>query len=243
MTKSNVASVVGFVFCRGQVLLVRKTRPFGQASRLAGVGGKVEIEEKSIDAMVRVCREKTGLRTVDLHWTWNASILALDGEACFYSYTLPDAYVIPELRSSDPAETLEWHPCLNLPEDVLPSLRWLVPFCRDNLAVGPIAARYNKKMTHVIGDSTQAVSVGRRYFVTTKTSGPVIGAVSSATNDGVTLTGLVYPGDAAPDQDASLIIADGNLEVFVDVGKMEERHLLLIADRMFQDGVRSARKE
>jgi len=98
-------------------------------------------------------------------------------------------------------------------------------------------------MAHALGDNALSASVGKRHFVTTKTSGPVIGTVSSTTDDGVTLTRLMYPGDASPGPDASLAIGDHNLEVFIDVERLSEKQLLLIAERMYRDGVREARKE
>ena len=239
MGTPSVVSVVGFLFWRGQVLLVRKARPFWQAGKLNGLGGKVEEGETAVMAMVRECHEESAVVTSTMDWEYVANIEYDGGRVQFFRHFAPDSALISDVKNPDPTEPLEWHPWLNLPDDVLPNLRWLVPFCQDRAATGPVGVRYDKGIARALGDSALAAGVGKRYFVTTKTSGPVIGTVSGTNDDGVTLTGLLYPGDASPDPDATLAIGDHNLEVFVDVEKLSETQLLLIAERMYQDGARA----
>lgn len=243
MSTPTVVSVVGFVFWRGQVLLVRKARPFWQAGKLNGVGGKVEEGETTVMAMVRECHEETSVVTSTMDWEYVAKIEYSGGRVQFFRHFAPDSAIMSGIKNPDPTEPLGWYPWANLPNDVLPNLRWLIPFCQDRAAAGPVGVWYDKAIAHALGDNALAASVGKRHFVTTKTSGPVIGTVSGTTGDGVTLTHLRYPGDTAPDPDASLAIGDHNLEVFIDVEKLNEKQLLLIAERMYQDGVRAARKE
>ncbi len=60
--------VVGFAFSKNTdaVLLVKKLRPKWQRGLLNGIGGKIEKDENSPDAMNRECKEETGLT---LDWT------------------------------------------------------------------------------------------------------------------------------------------------------------------------------
>ena len=55
--------VVGLIFDESfeNILLIRKNRPDWQKGRLNGVGGKVEDQETSYEAMVRECEEECGL--------------------------------------------------------------------------------------------------------------------------------------------------------------------------------------
>ena len=62
--------VLGFIFCleKRQVLLIRKNKPAFQKGFHNGIGGKVEAEEYSRQAMVRECREECGLSTKEIEW-------------------------------------------------------------------------------------------------------------------------------------------------------------------------------
>jgi 8-oxo-dGTP diphosphatase len=59
----NTNYVVGFIFSPDfkSVLLVEKKKPKWQVGLLNGVGGKIEIGEGELDAMIRECKEETGL--------------------------------------------------------------------------------------------------------------------------------------------------------------------------------------
>lgn len=58
--------VVGFLFCKDQVLLIRKKRPSWHMGQLNGMGGKIEEGESPREAMKRECKEECGLE-VDWH--------------------------------------------------------------------------------------------------------------------------------------------------------------------------------
>jgi 8-oxo-dGTP diphosphatase len=64
------AYVVGFMFnaAHTQVALIRKTKPAWQASKLNGIGGKIEPNEDSEDAMRREFHEETGR----MHYGWTS---------------------------------------------------------------------------------------------------------------------------------------------------------------------------
>jgi 8-oxo-dGTP diphosphatase len=82
--------VVGFIFSFDgkDVLLIRKLHPEWQAGRLNGIGGSIKDNETSTDAMIRECKEETGL---DLKTGWQEFLLCSDIEKniqlyCFRNY-------------------------------------------------------------------------------------------------------------------------------------------------------------
>ena len=79
---------LGFIFDQQleKVLLIEKNKPEVFKGRLNGIGGKIEKDESGADAMVRECREETGLIIND----WK-SFCSLEGEGfkvyCYYAVT------------------------------------------------------------------------------------------------------------------------------------------------------------
>jgi 8-oxo-dGTP pyrophosphatase MutT (NUDIX family) len=133
--------VVGFLLNsnRTRVVLVRKNRPAWQAGRLNGVGGKVELDERVNDAMVREFYEETGCLTETGNWericsmTWPEPWPDMDATAKapsidFFRYvwfddTPPERLVRTntdeDIVAVDVADLGFYH--------VIPNLRWLVP--------------------------------------------------------------------------------------------------------------------
>ena len=70
MNKTN-DMVLGFIFNvhMTHVVLMLKNRPEWQAGLYNGVGGHIEPGETPTIAMVRECREETGLLTCESDWT------------------------------------------------------------------------------------------------------------------------------------------------------------------------------
>jgi 8-oxo-dGTP diphosphatase len=62
--------VVGFAFdlVGENVVLIRKNKPKWQEGRLNGIGGKIELHEIPIDAMVREFKEETGVDSIPGYW-------------------------------------------------------------------------------------------------------------------------------------------------------------------------------
>lgn len=62
---------VGFMFSEDlrTVLLISKERPAWQKGKLNGIGGKVNIGESPVQAMVREFKEETGLVTTKDDWS------------------------------------------------------------------------------------------------------------------------------------------------------------------------------
>jgi 8-oxo-dGTP diphosphatase len=70
MSKVITKYVCGFAFSPNHTLvyLIRKKRPTWQAGKLNGIGGKVNIGESPIQAIVREFKEECGVVTTESDW-------------------------------------------------------------------------------------------------------------------------------------------------------------------------------
>lgn len=127
--------VVGFLFCRDEVLLIEKARPTWQAGRLNGVGGHVEDGETYAQAMQREFLEETGIQSTGV-WERFAHLSGDDSDpermaaggtlfevAFFRADAGGDDRPTPR---ADTDERLRWCWVKEL-ENVLPNLHWLIP--------------------------------------------------------------------------------------------------------------------
>jgi 8-oxo-dGTP diphosphatase len=127
--------VLGFCFnsVLEEVVLIRKLKPEFQKFKFNGVGGRVEQNETTENAMIREFLEETGKETDARQWKYFAR---LEGEwkndsgpaatpwqvYCFFS-------VFEEFKgiSSRTDEFLVTAKVNNLPVNTLPNVRWLIP--------------------------------------------------------------------------------------------------------------------
>lgn len=81
--------VLGFAFDKAlnNVVLIQKTKPDWQAGKLNGVGGKIEIGETSLAAMIREFEEETGV--TNYTWTKYGEMFDEDWHVDVY-YTVTD---------------------------------------------------------------------------------------------------------------------------------------------------------
>ena len=125
--------VVGFLFTKDakHVVLIRKLNPEWQRGLFNGVGGKIEINENSCDAMAREFGEETGVIINPKEWT------------CFACIHRPGFYDLDIYRAhSDLAfdvrtiEKEEVHllKVNELPKNIIPNLQWLIPLALDKQA-------------------------------------------------------------------------------------------------------------
>lgn len=122
--------VCGFLFSpdRSRVLLIRKRRPTWQAGRLNGVGGKVEPGEPLLDAMRREFLEEAGLLIDD--WRHVLTLTGADWAGHFFrSFGDIDA------ARAVTDEPLEIHRVTQVPDDVIPNLKWMIPLLLDDEVV------------------------------------------------------------------------------------------------------------
>lgn len=119
--------VLGFAFDMfGQVLLKRAQRPAHLAGYLNGLGGAVEGDETPIAAMVREFREESGIETDESNWTRFGAMVC---NGC-----LIHLYAGQVVDFGGATDSSEGHVYIaeveQLPRDVVPNLRWLVPMAR-----------------------------------------------------------------------------------------------------------------
>lgn len=138
--------VVGFLFNEqcDCVVLIEKRKPLWQLGRLNGVGGKIEaltpsIRETPEKAMEREFREETGV--VCRSKSWECFCTLTDSHA--KEVTVHFLRAFDTLASVD-ATTTEQERIIkvdpyNLPQHVLPNLRWLIPLALDSSLAAPIA--------------------------------------------------------------------------------------------------------
>ena len=111
--------VVGFLFdSRGNVALIEKNRPDWQKGRLNGVGGHMEKGERPLQAMVREFCEEAGDKI-----EWRQFCLVKGDDYRLYCFTSRTKTEI----STKTDEKVGWYPVDNLPPNVLPNSRWLIP--------------------------------------------------------------------------------------------------------------------
>lgn len=122
--------VVGFMFSEDEkeVLLIEKQTPAWQKGFLNGIGGKLEEGESAAKAMVREFQEETGLHTKLTDWQPFVRIYVGE-QACidFYSYHSNKLYTAKTIEQ----EVVSHYLVQNLPKNVMPNLRWLIPLSLD----------------------------------------------------------------------------------------------------------------
>jgi len=123
--------VTGFLFSEDSmhVVLIKKLNPKWQRGLFNGVGGKIEENESSCNAMVREFEEETGVVIVSEKWTcytkiYRPNYYELD---VYYAYSNL-AYKVKTIEKEEV--------CLvatnTLPSNIVPNLRWLIPLALDN---------------------------------------------------------------------------------------------------------------
>ena len=118
--------VCGFLFSpdRARVLLIRKRRPAWQVGRLNGIGGKIEAGETPAEAIRREFREEAALDVAD--WREVVVLAGADWRGHFFR-----AFGDVDAARALTDEQLEIHPTGNLPPDVIPNLKWIIPLLLD----------------------------------------------------------------------------------------------------------------
>jgi len=123
--------VVGFLFSNdcSHVVLIKKLNPKWQKGLFNGVGGKIEEGESSIEAISREFEEETGV-LIDVK-KWN----------CYINIERPNHYYLDvycafsnlafEVRTVE-KEEVHIVKVDNLPSNIIPNLKWLIPLALDN---------------------------------------------------------------------------------------------------------------
>ena len=123
---------VGLIFTPelDHVLMINPNRPAWQVGFLNGVGGKFEEGETAAQCMVRELEEETDLKTNEDQWRYFGREEWSDGAVHFlvtrYEGSMDDAQTMTD-------EKVEWIPTADMPDRILPNMRWLVPLAIDIL--------------------------------------------------------------------------------------------------------------
>lgn len=127
--------VVGFLFSqdRERVILIHKHKPEWQKNKLNGVGGKIEEDENTHEAMTREFLEEAGVEITDwelfVHYS-NENIYEVFFFKCFSNLIYK--------TSTQEEESIRIIPVKRLPSNLIFNLRWLIPLCLDHYIRGPI---------------------------------------------------------------------------------------------------------
>lgn len=109
---------------RNQVLLIQKDRPDWQVGKYNGIGGKIELGELPLHAMLREFEEEVGICTLTSHWEHFATT---EGENCrvhcFRAFS-DKVHDYQQMESEVPQ--LLYVPLLN-EYPTVPNVQWLVP--------------------------------------------------------------------------------------------------------------------
>lgn len=120
-----------------RVVMIRKNRPAWQAGLLNGVGGKIESHEAPREAMSREFQEEAGLSLSVDGWELAVVLTAPAAKVSFFR-RFTDNAVIDRVRTMTDERVIVCSVSDGVPYDVVPNMRWLVPFCADPCAVLPI---------------------------------------------------------------------------------------------------------
>jgi 8-oxo-dGTP diphosphatase len=126
----------GFAFVNDFVVLIQKNRPAWQAGKLNGVGGHVEDGELFHDAMVREFKEEAGLLVPK--WEHFATLTGSNSRIAFFRTTLPSLDGIKTMTDEDILAVRHG----DLPDDVVPNLRWLVPMALSPELAEPVEVQF-----------------------------------------------------------------------------------------------------
>lgn len=124
--------VLGFGFGRRKdrpaVLLVQKSAPKWQAGKYNGVGGKIEVGERDVEAMVREFGEETGILTAEDDWTERLTLHGSDWKVVIFKMDSEYLHLAKQITPKDRPIVCDIEA---LPDNVIPNLRWIIRFLAD----------------------------------------------------------------------------------------------------------------
>jgi 8-oxo-dGTP diphosphatase len=102
--------VVGLAFSedRNHLVMIEKQRPTWQAGLLNGVGGKIELGELPLAAMVREFREETGVHIAADRWQALAELRGSDFELFFYTVATDDVHDVQSITDERVVKVDPW---------------------------------------------------------------------------------------------------------------------------------------
>jgi 8-oxo-dGTP diphosphatase len=126
--------VIGFLCHNYNVALITKNRPDYQKGKLNGIGGHIEKGETPAQAMEREFNEEAGIRVLNWQLLCEASVIEPRAKLYIYHAHIGEHVHIQQLTD----EYVAWYFAHNLPDNVMPILRWLIPMAMSKT---PIVAK------------------------------------------------------------------------------------------------------
>jgi len=122
--------VVGFLFNNDmtKIVLIHKNRPEWQVGKLNGIGGKIEENESSYNAMIREFKEETSLLINNWKSFCQLSDINKKHEIIFY-YALSDNISDVKTITDEKVEIFNIDDLYKL--SVIDNLKWIIPLCID----------------------------------------------------------------------------------------------------------------
>lgn len=132
---SNTIHVNGFMFSPDGdfVVLIRKDHPQWQKGLWNGMGGRCQYGEPPSHAMAREFEEEAGVNAP--HYQWERfCILCFNACMVIFYRTFHGRY---DSVVTAEQEHVTIHAVNELPHDLVPNLRWLVPLAQDRTLATP----------------------------------------------------------------------------------------------------------
>jgi 8-oxo-dGTP diphosphatase len=123
---------LGYIFTADlkKVLLVHKLAPEWQLGKLNAVGGKIEEGEESIDCIVREVEEETTLKTNKKAWRYLGEMHGEPWRMEIFTYVYQKSLYDAKKAGK---EEIQWFDINNLPENIIPNLRWQIPLALEKI--------------------------------------------------------------------------------------------------------------
>lgn len=124
--------VLGFLFSsdKKSVVLIKKAKPQWQAGLLNGVGGKIELNETSVQAMVREFQEETTSITAESLWINYADMVGPNWRVyCFYA--IDSDLAVASAKTNTNEEVLKLDIDKIKDYQCVSNLSWLIPLALD----------------------------------------------------------------------------------------------------------------
>lgn len=112
--------VVGIITDKERVLLLKKNNPDWQKGLYNGVGGKVELEETPLEAIIKQCNKEVGLNVIN--WSEIETNILNNGIELTYFFAILEKEEIEKAQSLQ-GERVELFSIDNLPKNVLKDIK------------------------------------------------------------------------------------------------------------------------
>jgi len=128
--------VLGFAFAGEKVVLIQKTKPEWQKDKLNGLGGKIEVGEHPVQAMVREFEEECGIHTHPEQWTQYAEMHSGQHLIHVFKAEINPTVSPHAFKQTDEGwVSLYYWPSASRLSYALPNLAWLIPLAKMEAGV------------------------------------------------------------------------------------------------------------